>query len=135
MNQSPKSKAVPEGDSIMASIENARKTCRVLSDGLISMNVAELVGKAKSLTDWFQVMEYSDMIDDMGARATAARGDIQDVRKTTQDGPTIELLGEIEQGLDALLKRVKASRACLDEWVKAMKKGTSDKKKPAAPAA
>ncbi|KAK1982783.1 hypothetical protein LZ30DRAFT_749080 [Colletotrichum cereale] len=135
MDQLPKPESEPEEELINASLQKARKTCEVLSAGLASLNIPDVVAKAKELSDFFQVMEYSDMINDMRTRTNISRASIQDVRRDTLDEPTIKALEEIEQGFDTLLTRIEGLRACVDEWVESMKHGTIETKDGTAPAA
>ncbi|KAK1598842.1 uncharacterized protein LY79DRAFT_646230 [Colletotrichum navitas] len=135
MDQSTKPEVEPKEDSVTARIQHAKKTCDVLSDGIKSMNIPEAIRKAKNLTDYIQILDFSDMINDMRIRVNVSRASIQDVRNGTLDEPSIKLLEEIDQGFDTLLTRIEGLRECVDDWMETMNVASPlkiDKTSPAA---
>ncbi|EFQ25185.1 hypothetical protein CGRA01v4_06476 [Colletotrichum graminicola] len=136
MDQSTKPEVEPKDDSVTDPIQAAKRTCDVLSAGIKSMKIPKAIDKAKNLADYIQILEFSDMINDMRIRVNVSRSSIQDVRNSTLDEQSIKLLGEVDQGFDTLLTRIEGLRECVDQWMETMKGGwTPLKKDKTSPAA
>ncbi|KAK1962835.1 hypothetical protein LY78DRAFT_683736 [Colletotrichum sublineola] len=133
VDQSPKSKAELKNDVATAAVQTAKQSCELLSEGLQSMKIREVIEKAKDFSDFLHVVELNDLINDIRTKTNIIRASIQGFQSSALDEHTAKLYEETNQSLDTLMTRIEGLRLCVDEWMESMKRDEQQKKNNTAP--